>query len=84
MIEYLNGFQIIEDERLTINGDPYKVDRTWKERLFTLPWRPLRSFRYQRDQIPSTQVIQNGNKLIMHPAIAKALHDSMMEINNEQ
>ena len=37
-----NGFKIVESTMLTQDGDPYEVNRSLKERLFTLPWCPLK------------------------------------------
>ena len=38
----LNGFRIVEDIKMTKDGEPYKVERTLKERLFTWPWNPFK------------------------------------------
>lgn len=74
---YLNGYRIVEDINRTVAGEPYKVKRTWKERLFTWPWNPLRSNNTIIPQVPSNEVIQFEDYLVMHPDIAKVFKESL-------
>jgi hypothetical protein len=67
------GLQVIEDIRMTVAGEPYEVVRTWKERLFTKPWRPLKKTRTVVPQVPSREVIRFQNKMVCHPEVAKEL-----------
>jgi len=46
-----------------------EVRRTWRERLLTLPWRPLRATKFKSVQIPSDEVIQTRDGLFMHPEL---------------
>jgi len=79
MFNEIDGFKIVTNIHMTIDHK-YNIKRTWKERLFTLPWKPLQKTRVIIMQVPSTEVIVNGNTLIMHPEIAKELKNQM---NNE-
>jgi hypothetical protein len=68
------GMKIIESYLMTEAGEPYKVRRSWKERLFTLPWKPLQKTRTVVPQVPRKDILQMmGDTLIMHPAIAAEL-----------
>ena len=71
--DMLCGFRIIENPMLTVAGEPYTVKRTWKERLFSKPWRPTRATKTIVPQVPSREVVQYGRTLIMHPVLKKEL-----------
>jgi len=40
------------------------IKRTWKERLFTIPWRPLKRF----NRIPDDKFYIINNTILCHPA----------------
>ena len=50
-------------------SDYESVARTWKERLFTLPWRPW----VRTKSIHRPKVFQYGNTIICSPATLKSL-----------
>jgi len=67
----LYGMKIVENALLTVAGAPYEVPRTWRERLFTRPWKPLNRTRTVVPQVPSRQIYTlTGGVLVMHPAMA--------------
>lgn len=76
----LSSIKIIESTAMVERGTPYKVRRTWRERLFSAPWRPSRVFNWITPQVPmkSAMVLACGT-MVMHPAIAQALRDSTKE-----
>jgi len=59
-----NGYRVIEERRLT-----EEVTQTWKERLFSWPWRPFKKTR----TVPSATAVMWGNTLILHPVMANKL-----------
>jgi hypothetical protein len=61
------GTRIILNPNLTEAGPPREVPRTWRERLFTLPWRPLVATKWITPQIPMQGGLQIGDKIMMHP-----------------
>jgi hypothetical protein len=62
------GMRVIESTYLTQSGEPCEVRRSWRERLFSWPWRPLQATRWFVPQIPYRGAIQlNANTLVMHP-----------------
>lgn len=66
----MNGVRIIESVYLTEPGEPYKVRRTWRERLFSLPWQPLKATRTITPQVPMRGGYQLGDgTIVMHPAM---------------
>ncbi len=68
MINSFNGMRVITSLWMTEAGEPYQVRRTWRERLFTRPWRPLVATRTIVPQVPMRDVIQlNASTLVMHP-----------------
>ena len=68
------GVKIIVNENLTEDGEPYEITRTWKERLFTLPWKPLRKTKTVIPQVPSSQIygLEDGT-FVMHPETFRRL-----------
>ncbi len=64
---------IVESEALTIPGTPYEQRRTWKERLFSRPWRPMQATRTVVPRLPDPQSYKIGSRLFMHPQTAAAL-----------
>lgn len=68
------AINIIEDEHLVENGPPETVRRTWKERLFSLPWKPLQATVTIIPKIPIRTIYKlPGNFLVMHPETAQEL-----------
>lgn len=82
MINHYNGFVFIENKLMTVPGEPYELVRTWKERLLSLPWRPLKKTKTVVPQVPSKEVIRAGNKLYAHPELIR----EMMQLikNNDE
>ena len=66
----LNGYRVIEDPALT-KPEVQKVMRTWRQRFFTLPWRPLQAIKVIVNQVPSREVhICDRTRIaVMHPAM---------------
>lgn len=66
--DFLNlfGYSLLENRMMVI---PEEVDRDWKERLFTWPWRPFRKTR--TIFVPDPQVlVDNNNRMIVgHPVV---------------
>lgn len=57
------GIHFIPNKNLTVQGT---VPRTWKERMFSWPWRPLRKTKVIN--VPDPTVYLMGDKAIAHPA----------------
>ena len=74
---YFHGRRIVEDISMTVPGDPIKEKRTWKERLFTWPWKPFKAYNTTIPQVPSGEVIIVDDYFIMHPFIADAFKKSI-------
>lgn len=70
-MNFYAGRKVILNQALTVPGEPYQVARTWKERLFTRPWRPLKTTRTVVPQVPSREVIMTADVIVMHPAVWK-------------
>lgn len=73
---YLLGIRIIEDASLTIVGDPIEVERSWKERLFSLPWRPWKKVKIIIPQVPDPHIYQFEGTMVMHPTIVKQIKEN--------
>lgn len=61
---YINGFNIICDPHKKVVN---KVRRTWRERLFTLPFKPFDTHKdviEWVDALEDDQIIRSGNKLV--------------------
>lgn len=74
--DFFQGLRVIESVYLTQQGRPYPVRRGWRERLFTLPWRPLQMTRLVTPTIPyQGGVMVNEHTILMHPAFIKSLRE---------
>jgi len=74
-----NGMRIITSLDMVEEGTPYEVKRTWKERLFTLPWKPFYATKTAVPLIPkqTATFLPNGT-LVMHPE----MYDKIQKENN--
>lgn len=73
------GHRIIASPLMTMPGKPVQVPRSWRERLFSLPWRPLVAFRLVVPQVPRNDaiILANGT-IVVHPVIAKRLREATL------
>jgi hypothetical protein len=79
----LRGLKIIESVYLTEPGDPIEVRRSWKERLFSRPWHPLKKTRTFIPQVPMRGAYRLGNdSVVMHPAMAAKLRHALQSVHN--
>lgn len=64
--------RIIEDVNLTEDGPPITVHRTWRERLFSRPWRPFMRTKEVTPKVPYRGALKMPDgSLVMHPATAR-------------
>lgn len=71
------GMPVLTSEWLT-DPEQRTVRRTWRERLFTRPWRPWVATKTITVQVPSTKVlILPGPKVLMHPAQVETLRRAL-------
>lgn len=62
------GMRILESPYLLQKGTPIEVRRTWRERLFSLPWRPLAKTRTVVPMVPHSGAVRiDANTYVMHP-----------------
>ncbi len=71
-----NGMRVQTSVWLTEPGDPVTLRRTWRERLFSWPWRPLIATRTVVPQVPKKGAISFAGQLLMHPETFRQLRDS--------
>lgn len=70
--------KIVENPYMTVPGDPIYTKRTWKQRLFSRPWKPFNAYDITIPHVPSSTVLTVPNgQLIMHPEVAAQLKRSM-------
>lgn len=77
-----NGLQVIEDCNLTVVVTEVK-NRSWKERLFTLPWRPWESTKDELVTKPNPNLYKiktMDQQLVVvgHPAIIEQLRKEFL------
>lgn len=67
------GVEVIESLFLT-EIEIREVRRSWRERLFSWPWNPIRGTKTVSVQVPSRQIVQLGrNRFLIHPAMKAEL-----------
>jgi len=78
------GFCLVYNSMLTVEGTPYEIIRTWRERIFTLPWCPWQAIKVVIPQIPSREIIvlEQHKMLVIHPAMRKEVMEALRYINN--
>ena len=64
----ISGFRFYEDYNLTAT-----VDRSWKERWLTRPWRPWKRTKV----VPSTVLWQTPDGIFGHPMVINELRKTM-------
>lgn len=75
----LYGLKVIEDKNLTIHDGTTTITRSWKERLFTLPWRPWVATKEISNIIPNPEFfyIRHKGIVLAHPVTARKLYDEL-------
>ncbi len=76
------GIPIIENEILVVDGEPYQRRRSWRERLFTRPWRPWRATKWVVPKIPDPNIyVSNiepwGKRIYAHPVTAQRIREHL-------
>lgn len=74
--------------RLKIYGSNYcpefiTVARSWKERLFTLPWRPFKRYRQSDYRVAYLLDGVDGQIVVCHPTVAAEIQDALTKMNGE-
>lgn len=69
----IGALRVVERVHMTEAGEPVTVRRGWRDRWLSRPWRPWVATRIHVPQVPSRRIVQIGNSLVMHPAIAREL-----------
>jgi hypothetical protein len=63
------GMRVIESVYLEEYGPPTLVRRTWRERLFSRPWRPWKATKVVRQKVPYSGGLKlDDHTIVMHPA----------------
>lgn len=77
-----SGIRIIESASLTESGEPCEVRRSWRERLLSRPWRPLKATRTVILQVPMKGGVMIGkNTMAMHPDTLRQLRQLEVSIH---
>jgi hypothetical protein len=80
MFDVFSGVIIRTDPNLVENGEPYEVRRTWYERLFTRPWRPLTTTRWVVPKVPMKSIIHlSDGTMIMHPTTLEEMKATLIK-----
>lgn len=76
------GMRVIESAYLEEDGEPYIVRRTWRQRLFSRPWRPWQTTYTVVPKVPFRGAIQlNKTTLVMHPDTVRLVRRMIPESN---
>jgi len=79
MINYpgmLSGFAIYESQWCTVSEE-MEVNRTWKERLFSLPWKPMKKTKIITVDVPSPDLYMTENAIFGHPETIRKLREEL-------
>jgi len=71
VVPEINAGKIIESVAMTQDGPPHEIERSWRERLFTRPWRPFKKTRTVIMRVPRDDaLVMDDGSLVMHPQTA--------------
>lgn len=81
----IGGLRIIEDVHMTEPGDPCQIRRSWRDRLFTRPWRPLAATKTFIPQVPAKHAVINNRDgtVMMHPEMAADFKRQVKEVGGK-
>jgi hypothetical protein len=69
------GRKIIASLGMVEEGEKCEVPRTWKERLFSLPWRPLLKTKIITPMVPKQEaLVMPDGTFVMHPSMLDKLN----------
>lgn len=71
----LGGMRIIESVFAVTKGKPREVPRTWRQRLWSWPWRPWVRTRTETPMVPASYQLSSGT-IVAHPAVVEELRRS--------
>ncbi len=73
------GIEIRESTALTETSDPFKVRKSWKERLISWPWKPWVKTKWVTKQVPSDEIMHDrvNNVFYCHPVMKKQLEQEI-------
>lgn len=73
MISAWGGLKVVSDINCTVSI-PWFLRRTWRERLFSRPWRPLEEVKVIKRTVPSPHIYVVGKQtVIAHPDMVAKL-----------
>ncbi len=76
MFKDFAGIRIITDVNLVVQLGTREVERTWKERLLTRPWRPWQTTKKIANMVPDANfymLAKPKNTVVMHPAMLNTI-----------
>lgn len=70
-----NGITILPNANMTEHGEPINIRRTWKQRLFSWPWKPWCNIMTVTPYTPSKKVymLKSQGIAFAHPAVIDEL-----------
>lgn len=79
-----SGYKVIEDVNL-VNVEIDIIQRSWKERLLTLPWKPWVNTKVVEKKIPKQEVYivrdyMNAKIIVCHPVMINQLKESLSKV----
>lgn len=77
--------RIIENPMLEQDGVPYTVRRTWRQRLFSWPWRPWKPTYTITPRVPYQGVLRiDDTTLVMHPQTLQQMRQIIKDDQEHQ
>ena len=71
--------EIIEDPSLVVKDGWRKEKRSLRERLFSWPWNPFRTYKSLPQFRPDTDIWMINGKYVAHPETAQMLREQIEE-----
>jgi len=72
----LDGYSIVESPHCT-KSEERTITRSWRERLFSWPWRPWQTMKTVTVQVADEYIYVTDGMIMCHPVIAQQLRDAL-------
>jgi len=80
----ISGIEFITDASL-VDTVAYEEARTWKERLFSRPWKPFIKNKTMFKKVPSKSYnVVMGGTIICHPSMLGELERKIIDKHNKE
>ena len=72
---FYGGFRVLSSSAL-VEEKIEQIKRSWKKRLFSLPWKPWKKMEEHRYSVPKRVIVRMGKTIVVHPVVLEELKEA--------